>query len=100
MRKFLLCMLIFIVVAGVAWAEEEEVEADKKTRASVSFILINSYAPICVGAELFLGKVGLGQHLQSFFLQLKVKRYFSSNQAHMADFTSATSRVRSSSLQG
>ena len=66
MKKILLCVLILFVVAGIAWAQEEEKERDKPL-GSVSFILIDSYAPIGVGLEFFLGQFGLGPTFTTLF---------------------------------
>jgi hypothetical protein len=65
LKKILLCVFILFIVAGIAWAQEEKEE--KKPIGSVSFVLINSYAPIGIGLEFFLGKFGIGPTLTTFF---------------------------------
>jgi hypothetical protein len=76
MKKLLLCVLILFVVSGVAWAQEKEKKEEKNARGSVSFVLVNSYAPIGVGAEFFLGNFGLGATLTTLFFAAEGEAVF------------------------
>ena len=63
MKKILLCVFLLFIVAGAAWAQEEE----KEQIGSISFVLIDSYAPIGIGAEFFLGNFGVGATFTTLF---------------------------------
>ena len=67
MKKILLVILMLALLAGLAFGQEE-----KKPTAAVSFELFGSIiAPIGIGAEFFLGPVGLGVELRFLFLGLE-----------------------------
>jgi hypothetical protein len=55
-------IILFIFGTGTIWAQEEE----KNPVGSISFILTNSFAPIGLGAEFFLGNFGLGGTFTTF----------------------------------
>jgi hypothetical protein len=72
MKRILLCVLLLFIVAGVAWAQEEQ----EKPFGSVSFVLIDSYAPIGVGAEFFLGNFGIGATFTTLFFAAEGEAIF------------------------
>ena len=57
MKRVIISVIILVLLVGGLWAEEEEA---KKPTAAVSFLLTGSFAPIGIGAELFLGNFGIG----------------------------------------
>lgn len=64
MKRIVVVVLMLALLAGLAFAQEE-----KKPTAAVSFELFGSIiAPMGVGAEFFLGPVGLGVELRGLFL--------------------------------
>lgn len=56
MKRILIVTLILLLGAGTAIAQDEAATP----RGSVNFILAGSFAPFGVGAEVFLGQLGLG----------------------------------------
>jgi hypothetical protein len=64
MKRVLLVVLMLAVLAGLAFGQEE-----KKPVAAVSFELFGGIiAPIGIGAEFFLGPVGLGAEVRGIFI--------------------------------
>jgi hypothetical protein len=62
MKRVLLVILMLALLAGLAFGQ------DKKPTAAVSLELFGGiFAPIGVGAEFFLGPVGLGVELRGLF---------------------------------
>jgi hypothetical protein len=64
MKRLVLCMLIIVCFAAPALAQEGE----KEHTGSISFVLANSWAPIGIGAEFFLGQIGLGATFTTFVI--------------------------------
>ena len=58
MRRVLIVTLVLLFAAGTVFAQDSS--ADSQPRGAVSFVLAGSFAPFGVGAEVFLGRVGLG----------------------------------------
>ena len=58
MKRILLALLVFAVLSGTLGAQEETPE--RTPTGAVSFVLTSSFAPIGLGGELFLGKLGVG----------------------------------------
>jgi len=64
MKRLVVVVLMLVLLAGLAFGQEE-----KKPTAAVSFELFGSViAPLGIGAEFFLGPVGLGVELRGLFL--------------------------------
>ncbi len=58
MRRALIVTLVLLFAAGTVFAQDSD--ADSQPRGAVSFVLAGSFAPFGAGAEVFLGRVGLG----------------------------------------
>jgi hypothetical protein len=62
-RMFLYVLIVLSITAtGGAWAQESE----STPAGSISFVMTNSLAPIGLGAEFFLGQIGLGATFTTF----------------------------------
>jgi hypothetical protein len=67
MKKILVLLFVLLLVGGLAWSQEA-----KKPVAALSFLLGGSIiAPLGVGAEFFVGPVGIGAELRGLFLAVE-----------------------------
>jgi len=67
MKKVLIALIVFALVGGMAWSQEES-----QPRSSVSFVLGGSLvAPIGVGFEFFVGTVGIAGEVRGLFLAVE-----------------------------
>lgn len=68
MRRAWLVLVVLLIVGGLAFAQEQQY---KKPTAAVCFELGGGVlAPLGVGAEFFLGPIGLGVEVRGMFLFL------------------------------
>ena len=66
MRRFILCIVIMLCFTSFAWAQEQEEK--KNPTGSISFILTDSFAPIGLGVEFFIGNFGIGPTFTTFIV--------------------------------